>query len=162
VTSNAFCCQRQFLIQHWGYMPGNVKTRNEINRDTLRSIQHYSGQPPQFLGKRIEELEEEIPLEALVYRGGALMAIGGLTLLLVRGKSRAAWLFAAAIGALQLQYSYQGRNALTDILRKRGYRSRKEIEAEKYALQALRGDFAALGELSDPIERVHKCLDVLL
>lgn len=143
-------------------MPGNVENRNGINRDTLRSIQHYSGRPIQLLGKRIEELEEEIPLEALVYRGGALMTIGGLTLLFLRGKSRAAWLFAVAIGALQLQYSYQGGNALTDILRKRGYRSRKEIEAEKYALQALRGDFAAFGELSDPIERVHKCLDILL
>jgi hypothetical protein len=143
-------------------MPGNAETRNQINRDTLRSIQHYSGRPIQFLGRRIEELEEEIPLEALVYRGGALMTIGGLTLLLLRNKSRAAWLFVAAIGALQLQYSYQGRNALTDILRKRGYRSRKEIQAEKYALQALRGDFAAFSELSDPIERVHKCLDILL
>jgi hypothetical protein len=143
-------------------MPENVKTRNRNNLDTLQNIQHYSGRPIELVGKRIEELEEEIPLEALVYRGGVLMAIGGLTLLLLGRKSRAAWLLAVAIGALQLQYSYQGRNALTDILRKRGYRSRKEIETEKWALQALRGDFAAFGGLSDPIERAHKCLDILL
>jgi hypothetical protein len=143
-------------------MPENVKTRDEINRDTLRSIQQYSGRPIELVRKRIEDLEEEIPLEALIYRGGVLITIGALTLLLLRRKSRAAWIFAVAIGALQLQYSYQGRNAVTNTLRKRGFRSRKEIEAEKYALQALRGDFAAFGEISDPIERAHKCLDILL
>ena len=60
------------------------------------------------------------------------------------------------------QYSYQGRNPLTDILRRRGYRSRKEIEVEKYSLEALRGDFAAFTELSDPLERARKCLDIFL
>ena len=69
-------------------MPGNVEARNEINRDTLHSIQHYSGQPIQLLGRRIEELEEEVPLEALVYRGGALMTIGALTLLLLQAQKQ--------------------------------------------------------------------------
>ena len=90
------------------------------------------------------------------------MTIASLTLLLLRHKTRTAWALAVAVAALQLQYSYQGRNALTDILRKRGYRSRKEIEAEKYSLEALRGDFAALTELSDPVARARKCLDLFL
>ena len=140
----------------------HTKPGKEINRDTARSIQYYSGQPIQLVSQRIEELEQEIPLEAFVYRGGAILTIAILTLLLLRHKTRTAWTLAVAVAALQLQYSYQGRNALTDILRKRGYRSRKEIEAEKYSLEALRGDFAALTELSDPVARPRKCLDLFL
>jgi hypothetical protein len=139
-----------------------VKPRKEANRDTARSIQYYSSRPIEILSKRIEELEQEIPLEAFVYRGGAALTIVSITLMLLRHKIRGAWMLVVAIAALQLQYSYQGRNGLTDILRKRGYRSRKEIQAEKYSLKALRGDFAAFTELSDPIERARKCLDIFL
>ncbi|MBV9106799.1 MAG: hypothetical protein JO066_13060 [Verrucomicrobia bacterium] len=137
-----------------------MKLRREVNRDTARSIQYYSKRPIQFVSKRIEELEHEIPLEAFVYRGGTALAI--LALLLSRLKNRAAWIFALCITALQLQYSYQDRSALTDLLRKRGYRSRKEIEVEKHSLQALRGDFGIFAELSDPLERARKCLDLFL
>jgi hypothetical protein len=139
-----------------------AKSRKEADRDTARSIRYYSSRPIHFVNKRIEELTEEIPLEALVYRGGAILSIVSLTLLLLRHKYKAAWALAVATAALQLQYSYQGRTGLTDILRKRGYRSRKEIEAEKYSLEAIRGDFAAFSELSDPIERARKCLDMFL
>ena len=107
-------------------------------------------------------MPSEIPLEAFVYRGGAALTIASLTLLLLRHKYKAAWAMAVAIAVLQLQYSYQGRNGLTDLLRKRGYRARKEIEAEKYSLEALRGDFAAFSELSDPVERARKCLDMFI
>jgi len=139
-----------------------LKLRREVNRNTARSIQYYSSRPIHFISQRIEELEQEVPLEAFVYRGGAALTIASLALLLSRPKHRAAWIFAACIAALQLQYSSQGRSVLTDILRKRGYRSRKEIEIEKYSLQALRGDFGVFAELSDPLERARKCLDLFL
>jgi len=157
---NAFCCQRHFLIQHCRGM--QVKPRKEVHRETARSIEYYSSRPIQFVSKRIEELDQETSLEAFVYRGGAALTIVGLTLLLLQRKNRAAWILVVIIAALQLQYSYQGHNRLTDILRKRGYRSRKEIEGEKYSLEALRGDFAIFSELSDPMERARKCLEVFL
>jgi hypothetical protein len=138
----------------------DVKLRREVNRNTARSIQYYSNRPIQSVSKRIEELEEEISLEAFVYRGGTGLAI--LALLLSRLKNRAAWILAVCITALQLQYSCQGRSVLTDVLRKRGYRSRKEIEVEKYSLQALRGDFGIFAELSNPLDRARKCLNIFL
>jgi hypothetical protein len=140
-----------------------VKPRKEVHRQTARSIEYYSSRPIQLVSKRIEELDQETSLEAFVYRGGAALTIVGLTLLLLkRKKTSAAWILAVIIAALQLQYSYQGHNGLTDILRKRGYRSRKEIEGEKYSLEALRGDFAIFSDLSDPMERARKCLEVFL
>jgi hypothetical protein len=140
----------------------DVKLRREVNRDTARSIQFYSKRPIQVVSKRIKELEKEIPLEAFVYHGGAALTMVSLALLLSGLKNRAAWIIPVCIAVLQLQYSYQGRSALTDILRKRGYRSRKEIQGEKYSLQALRGDFGVFAELSDPLERARKCLDIFL
>jgi hypothetical protein len=139
-----------------------VKAPREVDRDTARSILFYSSRPVHLVNKRIQELAREVPLEAFVYRGGAALTIASLTLLLLRHKYKAAWAMAVAIAALQLQFSYQGRNGLTDLLRKRGHRARKEIEAEKYSLEALRGDFAAFSELSDPIERARKCLDMFI
>jgi hypothetical protein len=138
------------------------KSRREADRDTARSILYYSSRPTHLLDRRIEELAKELPLEALVFRGGAALTIVSLTLLLLRHRYRAAWAMVVAIAALQLQYSYQSRNGLTDLLRKRGYRARKEIEAEKYSLEALRGDFAVFSVLSDPVERARKCLDMFL
>ena len=159
------------IVLNSGNPPGNPransaisysKPRKEVDRDTARSIHFYANRPTQLLSKRIEQLAEEVPIETFVYRGGAALTIAGLTLLLLRGRKRAAWILAIAIAALQLQYSYQGRNGLTDILRRRGYRSRKEIEAEKYSLEALRGDFSAVAGLSDPVERARKYLDLFL
>jgi hypothetical protein len=140
----------------------NLKPRKEINRDTARSIQYYSQRPAELVSIRIAELDQEIPLEAFVYRGGAALTIVSLALILFDNKNRAARIMALIIAALQLQYSFQGRNPFTDMLRRRGYRSRKEIEVEKYSLEALRGDFAAFTELSDPLERARKCLDIFL
>ena len=144
------------------FTSSNLTPRKEIDRDTVRSIHFYANRPVQIISKRIEELADEVPIETLVFRGGAALTIAGVTLLLLRGRKRAAWSLAIAVAALQLQYSYQGRNGLTDILRRRGYRSRKEIEAEKYALKALRGDFTAVAALSDPVERARKYLDLFL
>jgi hypothetical protein len=140
----------------------HVKSRREVDRDTARNILFYSSRPIHLVNQRIEELAHEIPLEALVYRGGAALTIVSLTLLLLRHRYKAAWAMAVAIALLQLQYSCQGRNGLSDLLRKRGYRARKEIEAEKYSLEALRGDFAAFSELSDPVERARKCLAMFI
>ena len=138
------------------------KPRKEVDRHTARSIRFYSAQPVELLDRRIHELEREMPLETFVYRGGVVLTMISLLLLLFRPGSKS-WLILALAGtALQLQYSLQGRNGLTDILRKRGYRSRREIEAETYSLKALRGDFAVFTELSDPIERARKCLDLFL
>ncbi|HYY29984.1 MAG TPA: hypothetical protein VE860_18720 [Chthoniobacterales bacterium] len=139
-----------------------VKPPKEVDRDTARSVHYYATRPTQLLSKRIAELADETPLETFVFRGGAILTIAGLTLLLLKGKGRAAWALVVAVAALQLQYSHQGRNGLTDLLRRRGYRSRKEIEAEKYSLKALRGDFAAIAELDDPVDRARKYLGIFL
>ena len=143
-------------------MPLEPKPRKEVDRYTARNIRFYATQPVQQLNRRILELERETPLETFVYGGGAAATISGLILLIFRSKSRP-WLFlAVAATILQLQYSCQGRNGLTDLLRKRGFRSRREIQAEKHSLKALRGDFALFNELSDPVERARRCLDLFL
>ena len=138
------------------------KPRKEVDRYTARSIRFYATQPVQHLNRRILELDQETPLEAFVYGGGAAVTISSLIFLLFRSQSRPWLVLAASATALQIQYACQGRNGLTDLLRKRGYRSRIEIQAEKHSLRALRGDFAVFGELSNPIERARRCLDLFL
>src|SRR5271165_4949098 len=120
-------------------MPLEPKPRKEFDRPTARSIRFYSTQPVEHLNRRILELEREIPLETFVWGAGTALTLISLIFLLFRSKSRSWLIFAVVVTALQLQYSFQGRNGLADLLRKRGYRSRSEIQAEKHSLRALRG-----------------------
>ena len=50
------------------------------------------------------------------------------------------------------QHAVQGWCPPIPILRRQGVRTRREIDREKYALKALRGDFAVLPRNGDPSE----------
>jgi hypothetical protein len=54
-----------------------------------------------------------------------------------------------------LQHATQGWCPPVPFLRSRGVRSRKEIDSEKFAVKALRGDFAAVDIQDDPTERAR-------
>src|SRR5439155_25183417 len=50
------------------------------------------------------------------------------------------------------QHAIQGWCPPVPILRRKGVRTRREIDAEKYALKALRGDFSNMPVNGDPTE----------
>jgi hypothetical protein len=137
--------------------------RKEVDRSTARNIRFYADKSPELLGQRLSELNQEIPLELFVHAGGAAVMALATVMSLPRGGRTKFWLTLGLVAALlQLQYSFTGKNGFTELLRKRGYRSLIEINAERNSLAALRGDFAAIEKLSDPVERARKCLEVFL
>lgn len=105
-------------------------------RDNLR---YHSSLGPEAVSDRIRELEGQWGLERTLTAGLAGLGVFGLAmgLLGVRSFRLLTWL------SLPLLFAYSlGKWAPpVSITARRGLRSLKEIEEERYALKALRGDF---------------------
>jgi hypothetical protein len=139
------------------------RPRKEVDRNTARNIRFYADKSAECIGRRLSELDQETPLELFGHGVGAAVLALAAVISLSGGRRTKFWLILSLVVALlQLQYSITGKNGFTALLRKRGYRSITEIKAERNCLAALRGDFAAIDKLSDPIERARKCLEVFL
>jgi hypothetical protein len=133
---------------------------HEVNRSTARNIRFYATHSTDLLNQRLKELDSEVALESVIHRSGGVLTIAGLIFFLIRG--RRWWILPLAVTALQLQFSSTGRGPLVDFLRRRRFRSRREIEAEKLSLRALRGDFSIVKDLQDSVARARKCLELFL
>ena len=115
---------------------------DEIDERIERSIRFYSTQPDSVIQQRIDELDREWDMERRLETNASVAVLAttmlGLTI------SKKWFLLTAAVGAFLLQHAVGGWCPPVPILRRLGTRTRKEIDREKYALKALRGDFKDL------------------
>lgn len=132
----------------------------EADRPTARNVRFYATHSTELLNQRLKQLESEVSIESVIHRNGSILTIAGLVLFLIL--RRRWWILPLTMATLQLQFSSTNRGPLVTFLRRRGFRSQREIEAEKLSLRALRGDFSAVSELQDPIARARKCLELFL
>src|SRR3954452_13707042 len=121
--------------------PMSLEMSNESDIKTLENINHYY-QNRSAIGQRLMELEEEWDMERMIELNTALWAVISISLGVRRSRF---WLLVAlGAGALLATQALQGNSAAEPLLRKLGFRTRAEIDKEKYALKALRGDFKYL------------------
>jgi hypothetical protein len=101
-----------------------LEIRRHIRRQTVADITRYRGMPRRAVEDRLARLDREWNVARAVKAGAASIALAGLALgVLVHGR----WLLVpAAVSGLVLH------------LRRSGLRSRKEIEAERRVLRAMR------------------------
>lgn len=122
-------------------------TRESINerirRETAARVHFYADHPDQ-IENRLDELDREWDTERLLETNAATLALAG-TLLGV-AVNRRFLLLPLAVAAFLLQHGVQGWCPPLPVLRRMGVRTPREIEAERYALMALRGDFDDLPE----------------
>jgi hypothetical protein len=107
------------------------------------SIRFYGSLGPQAISDRLRALEDEPDLETV-----ATLAMAGTGILaLVFGFTGSRLWRLLAWMALPLIFAHaRGRlSAPGEFLKTLGLRSRQEIQEEKYALKALRGDFRDAG-----------------
>ena len=90
------------------------------------------------LTSRILELEREWDVERVLETNASILAFSGVALGFAKSRR---WLVAPAVvlGFL-LQHALQGCPPMA-VFRRMGVRTRQEIDGEKQALKALRGDF---------------------
>ena len=132
-------------------MPSTVErvplhTSEEINRrieqETNDRVRHLAANP-QGIGRRLRELDEEWDIERLLEANAATLAFTGTVLAATVNKR---WLaLPALVTAFLFQHAVQGWCPPIAVLRRTGYRTPREIEIERVALKALRGDFGAIG-----------------
>ena len=121
-------------------------TASEINARTRREIEErvrsYVSRSQAEITRRIGELDREWDMERLLETNASALAFAGLALGVVHSRK---WLIVTGIVLPFLfQHAVQGWCPPVPILRRLGVRTRKEIDREKYALKALRGDFEGI------------------
>jgi hypothetical protein len=115
----------------------------KIDRQTEENIRFYSGQPISGIAKRLEELEREWSIERWLQTNASALAFTGTVLGLTLSKKWFA--LPLLVSGFMFQHAVQGWCPPLAALRRMGVRTRGEIDREKFALKALRGDFKDLG-----------------
>lgn len=117
----------------------------KIDRQIMESVRFYSGKSEDKITQRIHDLEREWDMERLLETNASALAFTGLVLGVIRNKK---WLFLPGIVLpFLLQHAVQGWCPPVPLFRRLGVRTREEIEREKFALKALRGDFEEIDSL---------------
>jgi hypothetical protein len=121
-------------------------TAEEINerirRQTAESVARHADAGDAAIGRRLGELDQEWDIERTLEANAASVALLGLGLgALVH---RRFFALPALVAGFLLQHALQGWCPPVPIFRRLGFRTQPEIEQERYALKALRGDFGAI------------------
>jgi hypothetical protein len=115
---------------------------SEIDDCTRDELFRYSTLSDAEIARRIEALDSEWDIERYLETLAPSLALTGLALGMTR--SRRWFALSGAVLGFFIQHAVQGWCPPLPLLRRLGVRTRREIEEERYALKALRGDFAAL------------------
>jgi hypothetical protein len=127
--------------------------KNDLNglkpggqQEIADSIAYHAAGGPRSIDRRLTELRHEWDVDRLLMAGGAVMGLVGL----VARRPLRTWLWLPAISfAWMLQQALVGTSPLTRRLRSQGLRGSREIQAERLALKALRGDFRRIPPITE-------------
>jgi hypothetical protein len=112
---------------------------NRILQQTQHSINRVAAGGHRAIDERLRQLDQEWDIERCLEVMASTLSLIGLGLGLLRDKR---WLtLPLVIQAFFLQHALQGWCPPLPILRELGVRTQGEIEQERYAIKALRGDF---------------------
>ncbi len=127
-----------------------ASTPEWINRrirwETEARIDWYSRHPDK-IAERLRALDREWDIERLVETNASLLVLGGVGLAAFR--HRRFLLLPALVGGFLLQHALHGWLPPLRAMRKIGFRTAGEINEERVALKALRGDFVAVGQVGE-------------
>jgi hypothetical protein len=126
----------------------------EIDRTTRENVIRYA-QHREQIDRRLAELEEEWDIERLLETNYTAINLIGFAL--GATVDRRWYLLPAIAGGFMLMHALQGWCPPVPVLRRLGYRTAAEIDEERYALKALRGDFNAIEDTA-PNDQPTKAL----
>jgi hypothetical protein len=109
-----------------------------IDEQTTAQLVHHASATPEAVNRRLDELDREWDTDRAIELEASLMGLFGLALGVVRP---ALLTFPMFVGSAVLMHALTGRYPLLPLFRHLGLRTAREINRERYALKALRGDF---------------------
>ena len=110
-----------------------------IRRRTEANVARAAAGGPATIDRRLHELDEEWDIERYVETLAPSFTLAGMALGLT--VSRKFFVLPFVVQAFFLQHALQGWCPPVPVLRRMGVRTQAEIDEERYALKALRGDF---------------------
>lgn len=111
----------------------------QIRRQTEENVARIVSLGPRAIERRLAELDREWDIERTLEANAATAVLVGTTL----GASVDRRFFAlpALVAGFLLQHAVQGWCPPLPLFRRAGFRTASEIDHERYALKAIRGDF---------------------
>jgi hypothetical protein len=113
-----------------------------IHQQIERNIMQFASGGPEAIERRLAELDREWDIERYLETMAPTFSLAGLVLGLT--KNRLWLLVPAVVQTFFLQHALQGWCPPVPVLRRLGVRTMDEINEERYALKALRGDFESV------------------
>ena len=115
------------------------EVNEKVDQEIREKLKSYTGSDYEMIDDRISELDKEWDIERTLQLNAASLALTGTVLGLTVDRR---WLaLPILVGSFLIQHALQGWCPPLPILRRLGFRTRTEIDKEKFALKALRGDF---------------------
>jgi hypothetical protein len=111
-----------------------------IDREIEENVRRYSMGTNEEISQRIRELESEWDIERFLETMASSFSLTGIVLAAAVDKK---WLvLPGVVLSFLLLHALQGWCPPVPLLRRRGVRTREEIERERYALKAMVGEFS--------------------
>jgi hypothetical protein len=130
----------------------------QIRRRTETNIAYFAAHPDQ-IDQRLRELDEEWDIERTLETASSCVSLFGLMMGVLRGRK---WfILPIAVQGFFLQHALQGWCPPLPVFRRLGIRTQYEIEQERYALKALRGDFQKLPRKLDNAGRSDQVVEAI-
>ncbi|MEO2088054.1 MAG: hypothetical protein ABGY75_00955 [Gemmataceae bacterium] len=120
----------------------------EIRRTTEANVARVAAGGPEAIAHRLAELDREWDTERTLEANAATAVLVGVTLGATVDKRF--FFFPAVVAGFLLQHAVQGWCPPLPLFRRMGVRTQSEIDAERNALKALRGDFRGVTGGDDP------------
>src|SRR3954452_7891382 len=120
----------------------SAAVNRRIQQDALGSVRWHA-RHPERIDERLRELDAEWDIERTLEANAATLALTGTLLGIFVDRRFLA--LPLAVTAFLLQHAIQGWCPPVPFFRKRGVRTMREIDEERFALKALRGDFGPIG-----------------
>lgn len=132
-----------------------------IDKSIEENIEYYASKSKEEISKRIAELDREWDFERVLESNASALALTGL--LLGANRNKKWYILSGVVAAFLFQHAIQGWCPPVPLLRKLKFRTRQEIDKEKYALKVLKGDFDKIADISsiDQSEKSSYALDAV-
>lgn len=110
---------------------------------TRSCIEELASKDREAIGRHVESLEREWDVERYLQTNMSILSLAGVVL--GAAVDKRFLILPATVFGFFFQHAVQGWCPPLPVFRRLGVRTRREINREKYALKALRGDFEAFG-----------------
>ncbi len=112
---------------------------DRVDRETLKRLRRHAAHETPDIRRHLRKLDREWDIERMLELNAAALGLAGLALGITHSRR---WLaLPGVVFSFLALHAMQGWSPPVPLFRRLGVRTRQEIERERYALKAMRGDF---------------------